>query len=273
MNLIDCYHNISKLLNFDDNGAFEARVILNHLLSLSYPFKDRILTDEELKRINDLVNKRREGYPLQYLISNWDFYDMNFIIGKGVLIPRPETEMIVDYVLNVYDKNESLTIADLCSGSGCIGMSLAKHLPNSKIYLIENSEEALPYIYKNIDKHNLSNVEVINTDLFNFDFDLINEKLDLIVSNPPYVPTAEISHLQKEVSYEPECALDGGADGLDFYKVFAKDWTKQLNNGLFILECGENQAYKIVDIFKDKYREYKILKDFNNIDRIVIFRI
>ncbi|MCR4593987.1 MAG: peptide chain release factor N(5)-glutamine methyltransferase [Clostridiales bacterium] len=273
MILSDYYRRLSELLDKDGDGYFEAKCLIEDILGLEFSFDDRGLTDEETALISKAADKRLSGYPLQYILGRWDFYDLSFFVGEGVLIPRPETEMLVDFALSKFNLADSPVIFDLCSGTGCIGITLAKHLPNAKVYLIEKENEALSYIEKNIKKYELSNVKVINGDVFDFDFSLLPETVDIVLSNPPYVPEKEIDTLPLELSFEPRSALDGGEDGLDFYRCFADKWTGIIKDGYMAFECAEDQADGILEIFNGKYTDSEILKDLNNIDRIVAFRI
>ena len=273
MILSDFYRQLSVRLDKEGNGAFEAKCLIEDLLGYKFPFGDTVLTEEEISSIDKAVDKRLSGYPLQYILGKWDFYDMSLYVGEGVLIPRPETEMLVDFALSKYSSDYSPVILDLCSGTGCIGITLAKHLPASEVYLVEKESKALSYIEKNIKKYELSNVKVIKGDIFAFDFSLLPKKADMILSNPPYVPASEIDTLADELSFEPRSALDGGEDGLDFYRAFSENWTDIVKGGYMAFECAEDQARKIVEIFRGKYTENKVLRDLNNIDRIVVFRI
>lgn len=222
--------------------------------------------------IYNMCNKRIAGLPIQYVLGEWDFMDFTFNVGEGVLIPRPETEILCQYVIDkVKNKPESVVI-DLCSGSGCIGISIALNVKNAHVILVEKSDEALYYLQKNKDKYDLKNVTVIKGDIFNTQYFFENlPEADVIVSNPPYIKSDEMPSLQSEVLKEPEMALDGGADGLDFYRCLCSEWTKLVKPcGEMVLECGENQAQDIGQMFENESWNYKIIKDFSGIDRIVI---
>lgn len=202
-----------------------------------------------------LVARRAAGEPLQYILGNWEFYGLPFAIGPGVLIPRPETEMLVELVLNA--NGENATIIDLCAGSGCVGLSIAHHLPHAQVHLVELSDAALPYLKQNAASH--SNVTLHHADAFS-----LNLKANIVVSNPPYIATHELAGLQQEVQHEPAMALDGGADGLDFYRKLAQHWLPQCD--VLAVECGDGQAEDIVQLFGGG----QILQDFNGIGRVVL---
>ena len=223
-----------------------------------------------------LVNRCAAGEPLQYILGEWEFYGLHFAVGPGVLIPRPETEMLVDIALEFNAQctdahcamhRAQLNVVDLCAGSGCVGLSVAHHCPNARVYLIELSGEAMPYLRENAGAY--PNAEVIQADVRNCELCIVN--CALILANPPYLELDEIAQLSREVRLEPRMALDGGADGLDFYRVLAERWLPRLvPGGLLACECGEGQAREIAAMFAPYPTE--ILKDFNGIERVVTAR-
>lgn len=276
MTIKELYTYCSDELSFTECGDFETMCIFNDILGFT---KSQILLNSQpvtsfhQEKINDVINRRKNGEPLQYILGKWDFYDLSFSVGDGVLIPRPETEILVDFALEKLKDIYNPVVYDLCSGSGCIGLTIAKHLKDAKVYLLEKEENALKYLLKNKEDLKLDNVTVINDDLFTVDLSLFPE-CDLIVSNPPYIMSNEISKLQKEVLFEPLTALDGGTDGYDFYRCLADRWSGKVKKGGYIaLECGEEQSKYIIKLFNGKYIESNVIFDFNNIDRVVTFRI
>ena len=232
-----------------------------------------LAAENEIQIVENIINRRKAGEPLQYILGNWDFYDLTFSVGEGVLIPRPETELLVEFALENLKKINNPVVYDLCAGTGCIGLTIAKHLPQATVYLLEKEQSAYEFLRKNAENLLLKNVKLINDDLFTMD--LVNLPLaDIIISNPPYIPSSEICGLQKEVLFEPVSALDGGADGLQFYRCLASKWINKVKeNGLMAFECGDNQSSDIIQLFKGKFKDNKVIFDFNNIDRIVTFRI
>lgn len=276
MTLKELYKYCSDKLAFSDCGEFEALCIFNDLLGVS---KGKILLSEESatekqeKLVNDVISRRINGEPLQYILGKWDFYDLKFIVGEGVLIPRPETELLVDFALERLKDVKNPIIYDLCAGTGCIGLTIASHRRDATVYLLEKEDKAFAYLKKNKELLKLSNAILIQGDLFNFDFSSLPD-CDLLISNPPYINTEEIKGLQKEVLNEPVTALDGGADGLNFYRCIADRCVKKVRkDGFCAFECGEEQSEAIIKIFYKKFTEKEVLFDFNNIDRIVTFRI
>lgn len=276
MTIKELFRYCSEQLSFSDSPEFEAICIFEDLLNISKSkiyFDDNIVTDEQIKTVESVINRRKNGEPLQYILGKWDFYDMTFNVGEGVLIPRPETETLVDFTLEKIKDIESPVVYDLCAGSGCIGLTVANHRKDAKVFLLEKEDGALKYLKLNKEKYSLDNAFIIKGDLFEVDF-LNFPDADVILSNPPYIPACEIESLQKEVHFEPITALDGGIDGLDFYRCIAEKWiSKVKKNGYIALECGEEQSEDIINLFNGKYSEKQVIYDFNNIDRIVTFGI
>lgn len=276
MTLKDIYSYCTDELLFTDCVEFESQCLLEDILGYSKEqifLNDVQLDDTDFEKIKNAVIRRKNGEPLQYILGKWDFYDLTFNVGEGVLIPRPETEMLVDFALDKLKNIENPVVYDLCSGSGCIGLTIAKHQKDATVFLLEKERSALKYLLKNKVDLELENVVVVYDDLFTVDLSILPEA-DLILSNPPYIITEEISQLQTEVLFEPVSALDGGNDGLDFYRCLADRWCNKVKNSGFIaLECGEQQSNSIIDLFHDKFVESNVIFDFNNIDRIVTFGI
>ncbi len=217
------------------------------------------------------INQRASGVPVQYVIGEWDFYGETFCVGDGVLIPRPETEILVDFALDYLKGKTSSVVIDLCSGTGCIGLTVANLLKNANVYMIEKSDTAFSFLKKNKDKFLLKNATIIQGDIFDgFEkFDI--PEPDLILSNPPYIISEEIASLQAEVLREPAMALDGGTDGLDFYKAICEKWLSHCK-GAIAVECGEGQADDIRKLFSLQCSETYSVNDFNEIERVVIGR-
>lgn len=225
----------------------------------------------KLLHFNDCVKRRCRKEPLQYIIGMWDFYRFTFKVGDGVLIPRPETEMLVDFAVEKIRKNGYSVVLDLCCGSGCVGLSIAKMCPRTKVYCVDISDTALEYTRKNKELLDAQNVTVIKSDVLESTGFVGIPRPDIIVTNPPYIPTEQIKTLQKEVTFEPTLALDGGADGLTFYRSLSEIWYPFINRGGFLaMECGEEQASDIVSMFVDKAEKGKVMKDAAGHDRVVV---
>jgi release factor glutamine methyltransferase len=211
-----------------------------------------------------LVKRRAEGEPLQYILGAWEFYGLPFAVGPGVLIPRPETELLVDLALEFLRDKENPVVFDLCAGSGCVGLSVARHCPHAQVHLIELSGEAMPYLLQNARPY--PNAHVHQGDILHPVSCILHP--DLILSNPPYVKTGDIEALSAEVRREPPMALDGGADGLRFYRALADRWLPRLRpGGRMAVECGEGQASAVAEMFAGHGVE--ILRDYRGVERVV----
>lgn len=276
MTLFELYKTSAEALSFGGCGEFEAGVVFKDILNIKtkkYDYSSVLATDDQIALTNEIIGRRKNGEPLQYIVGKWDFYGLTFEVGEGVLIPRPETENLVEYVLNEIKNVKNPIVFDLCSGSGCIGITVAKLRPDSKVYLFEKEDKAYSYLNKNLDAFKLPNAVPVKCDIL--DCDLQDLPIaDVIVSNPPYIKSNEIPNLQAEVKKEPLSALDGGNDGLIFYRCIASRWASKVKKGgLIACECGDGQSEEILPLFEGGLTEKKVIFDFNNIDRIVAFRI
>lgn len=220
------------------------------------------------------LKERISGYPLQYILRQWSFMDCEFSVGEGVLIPRDDTEVCVRECINIIQKSgkQKPIIIDLCSGNGAIAVSLAKKFPDSCIFALELSETAFGYLKENIKINGCTNnIISTNGDIFRCFEDFHDGFFDIIISNPPYIKTEELPYLQKEVTFEPKMALDGGADGLKFYRCIAENWFSKLKDGgSVVLEIGENQGNDVSDIFrKCGGKNINVINDIQNLERTV----
>ena len=259
----------------DAVSVSEARCLFEELLGI-----DRMALVEkgslkagkdERMLIEEAVKKRREGYPLQYIIGKWSFMGNDFIVGDGVLIPRDDTEVAVNECFSAVKNIRRAKILDLCSGSGIIAVTLAKLLPDAEITALELEDRAFGFLEKNILLNKADNVRALKGDIFRA-FSCIEDKsFDAIISNPPYIKRGEISALQKEVGFEPVSALDGGEDGLDFYRCIAENWLSKLKNGGSItLEIGEEQAEDVTGLLSEKcISDIRTVKDIQGLDRVI----
>lgn len=253
-----------------DEAEFKSLCLVCHLDGIKNSEFEFHKNDEIImKKFADLLWRVKSGEPLQYVIGKWDFYESEFFVGEGVLIPRPETEELTDLAVKFARKIENPVVIDLCSGSGCIGISIAKKVKTSTVYLVEKSEKAFAYLLKNA--NDVPNVNSLNKDIFALPQ---IEKADIIVSNPPYINSGDIDLLQKEVQREPRTALDGGADGLDFYRFIAENYKDYLKpDGVLLFEIGETQADAVADILKSNgYSDIEIKKDIYGNARMAVCR-
>lgn len=222
----------------------------------------------------DYINQRAEKRPLQYILKNWNFMDLIFEVGEGVLIPREETGVLVDECLKKIQNKESPIIFDLCAGSGAVSISIADKRNDAKVFAIELSDIAYSYLCKNIKINKVDNVIALKYNILEVSAlmqKLKIEKIDAIVSNPPYIPHDDLYNLQEEVKREPIMALDGGKDGLDFYRDISKLWIPYLkNDGLICVELGINQETDVFKIFNSYgLEDIKKTKDINGIYRVI----
>ena len=218
------------------------------------------------------IEKLTKGIPLQHITHRQEFMKMDFFVDENVLIPRPDTEILVEEVIKIAQKYNSPRILDLCTGSGAIAISLKKFVPNADITAVDISEKALEIAQKNAKKLE-TKINFVKSDLF---AKLHNKKFDIIVSNPPYIRKDEIKKLSEEVQKEPKIALDGGEDGLDFYRIIAEQAINYLKTGSFLcFEIGYNQKNDVIKIIEDEqnYKNTYCKKDLYGNDRIIITQV
>lgn len=261
-----------------DSPKTKARLILESTLNKSREYliiydKNEVTPaqrDNYIKKIKRVIL----GEPVQYITGLQEFMKLNFFVTKDVLIPRQDTEVLVEEVIKIAKDIPNPVILDLCTGSGAIAVSLAKYIPNSKIYGIDISEKALEVAKKNAEFNGVKNsIEFRVSDLFN---KIKNQKFDIIVSNPPYIKKEDIKLLPKDVQKEPKIALDGGTDGLVFYSRIAKSAYKHLRRGGYLcLEIGYNQKLQVKKIIEGqkRYINFYCKKDLCENDRVVITQI
>lgn len=218
------------------------------------------------------IEKLTKGVPLQHITKTQEFMKMDFYVDENVLIPRPDTEILVEEVIKIASKIEKPRILDLCTGSGAIAISLAKNLPNSEVYAVDISEKALEIAEKNA-KSLEANVKFIKSNLFD---KIKKTKFDIIVSNPPYIKKEDIQYLSSEVQKEPEIALNGGIDGLDFYRRIVKEGIDYLKLGSYLcFEIGFDQKIDVIEIIENeqKYLDTYCKKDLYGNDRVIITKV
>lgn len=213
--------------------------------------ENHLADDSQGARFITLLGRRLSGEPLQYILGEWEFYGYKLKVGKGVLIPRDDTEVLLRRCLSYLKNKKGARVLDLCSGSGALAIAIAKET-DSEVTAVEKSAQALPYLCENITL-NQADVEVIAGDIFTLSDELEDGFFDLILSNPPYVMSEEIKNLQREISFEPEMALDGGEDGLKFYRAIIRNYTKKLKSGgMLAFEIGEGQLPEVKSLMESK---------------------
>ena len=260
--MVNC-ENILKNAGIEDHN-FEARELIRFVTGLSPEYALlHGLSQMEEERLIELANKRATGYPLQYIIGEWEFMGLPFKVKENVLIPRADTETLVEEALKVFKKGDS--ILDLCCGSGCIGISIAK-IAGCKVTALDLSQDAVDLTKENA-ALNGADITVLQGDLFKMP---ISGEFDGIVCNPPYLTKEDMENLQREVKHEPALALYGGDDGLDFYRFIINEYTKYLKKGgALIFETGCNQTEDTARLMEKYYADIRIIKDIGGNPRVV----
>ncbi len=277
---------VSKLFKSVEiiNPERETELLLSYFLKMNrseiYLNSDRALKNKEKKQLEKMIQERIRKIPLQYITKHQEFMGMDFLVEKGVLIPRPETEILVERVIERLKKRKSsshLKIVDLGTGTGIIAISIAKFIKDITIYATDISKESLQAALKNAQKHNCEDkIIFLQGDLFEpFQGKIEKNSLDVIISNPPYVNSDDFKLLPPEIKdNEPKIALYGGVDGIDYYRKIVKESPKFLKrDGFIALEVGLNQAKIIKELIlkENNYRKnVEIFKDYSGIERVVI---
>ena len=275
--------NINKILNIGSkhlkkssvkSPKLDSEILLSHVLNKN--LKEMILDcdfkpkNNDVKKFRSLIKRRISREPIAYILGNKEFWKYNFYVNQNVLIPRPDTEIIIEEILKIFKKDQKISVLDIGTGSGCIIISLAKELP--KIYgtAIDISKNAINVAKFNAKMHQLKNrIKFYNSSVDNF----FKGKYDLIVSNPPYIDNLKIKYLERDiVGFEPLVSLKGGQDGASVLnKVIKKSSSLIKIGGKLVLEIGYNQKYKVMDLLmKKKFHINKIIKDYSNNDRCII---
>ncbi len=255
----ELFTNIKALLKNagTESYRFDAQCIMEQAFGTRMP---GILTnsasavpEDILRSVRSMVEMRTKGYPLQYILGEWEFYGYPFKVGEGVLIPRPDTETLVEQIISICreKKLEAPRIADLCSGSGCIAVTLKKEIPKAQVFAVELSDKALPFLRENAELNGV-HINIIKGDVLSSETVRQLSELDIIVSNPPYLTQEDMASLQTEVTHEPEMALAGGFDGLDFYRKITPLWRDSLRDGgVLAFEFGMGQHDAVASILSE----------------------
>ena len=271
--------NVLSKNNIEDNVII-TRELLAFVLGVEKQYLVIHLEDElnaeDYKKFKENINKLINGKPLQYITNNQEFMGLNFFVNENVLIPQPDTEIIVEETLKkckeLLLKNGKIRILDLCTGSGAIAVFLSNFLGDeAEVFASDISTKALEVAKYNNGKNN-TNVRFIESNLFE---NIQEQKFDIIVSNPPYIRSDVINKLSKQVQNEPHLALDGGEDGLKFYKKIIEQSCNYIENGYLILEIGYDQKEDVENLLKENknYSEIKTIQDLSGNDRCVIAKV
>ena len=271
------YEASQKLINSGiPDPSLEAEILIRHVLQIDrariFQDLDNDLLNHQENAINSLIDKRQEGYPLSYITGNREFYGIELKISEGVLIPRQETELLVETAIKISEmiKGHQIRVADIGTGSGAIAVAVALNIDNSFVYACDISDIALKIADKNIKKYSLENkIQLCHGDLL----DSLLTKVDIILSNPPYIPTNQIQDLSKEVLNEPKIALDGGMDGLvSITKLMKQAIDKLKPKGAMVIEISPELSERVIKL-ADKYfpeSQISILKDLMGMNRAVL---
>lgn len=263
----------------DDHPRRSAEWLLSAATGLTrveiYAFSDRPLSPEERERYRTLVSRRAEGMPLQYVTGEMPFRHLVVRVEPGVFIPRPETEVLVDGVLAAIDGIREPVIVDLCTGSGCVASAIAHEHAGARVWATDTSALAVETSRRNASRARVSDrVQVLHGDLFDPLPDVLLANVDVVVSNPPYIPSADLPDLPPEVlGFEPHEALDGGPDGLDVFRRIADDAKRWLRpGGVLLVELDTKRVEEAARTLDTWYEGVGVLKDLTGRDRIVFGR-
>ena len=264
---------LPKLKLITDNASFELETIMLAISGLKKSelllSRCNVLENSILDKLTKAVNRRLDFEPLQYIIGEWEFFGLRMFCGKGCLIPRPETEMLAEIAIKKLPRNGKLL--DLCTGSGCISVAVLNNRPDVTAVAVDISEDALNYAKKNAEYHGISSdrLKFVCADIYEYTPDFIP---DVIVSNPPYIKSDDMKTLSAEVLHEPAIALDGGHDGLDFYKLIAKYFANKFisDNGCCAVEVGYDIGEEVAAIFRSQKFSANLLRDIFEVERVCL---
>lgn len=258
-----------------EDAAFDARCLLEDLggMPRGHAADDTPLSEEQAAALDAALTQRADGRPLQYILGQWEFLTLTLKVGEGVLIPRPDTELLCEVAAERLRGKTAPQVLDLCAGSGCVGLGVASLYPAAQVIEVELSDDALPYLRENVTRYPQYAVTLRQADILT-DYAAFDGPYDAILSNPPYIPTADLSTLQREVQQEPQMALDGDADGLKFYRAIAEHWCGKLSpDGFCAVEVGIGQAEDVAALFTAAGLENTaILTDLGGVERVVLAR-
>lgn len=266
-------YNVKEVITSAKNKLKKAGVVneqdavflLEKVLNRKVGILENYIDENELRHFEELIERRLQHESMDSILGFTEFLDLIIPFNRETLTPRQETEIMVDSIIKENIGRQNLKILDLCSGSGCIGLALSKHL-KAKVCLADVSKDALEISKTNAQLNNV-NVNFVQSNMF----ENIKEKFDIIVSNPPYIPTKDLKSLETEVrEYDPVIALDGGEDGLDFYRIIASEVAGFLKDkGLIYLEFGICEANDIKKLLEKDFENIEIIKDYSGIDRYI----
>lgn len=274
---------IIELLNYGkiylkdvDEGSLKAKILLEYILKVEREYiithYEDIVSETQITLYQSKLEELKRGKPIQYITNHQEFMKLDFYVDENVLIPQPDTEILVEKVIEILkNKKNTCSVLDMCTGCGAIGISIAKYIPKADVYVSDISKSALQIAKKNALKNGVENIHFILSDRFK---SIYKKDFDIIVSNPPYIETDMIKDLPTEVKNEPHLALDGGSDGLDFYRTLSNQSISYLkSNGYLCLEIGYQQKEEVSKLLKNYFKNIKIFQDYGGRDRVVISEV
>ncbi len=272
MTIQEFENHATKLLDeISDNSRFEAEQLIQFAMQISknelLVRRKDVISADDLSLLESILSRRLNREPLQYICGEWEFLGLRMFCGKGCLIPRPETEMLSEYAIKHIPNGGRFL--DLCTGSGCISVSILKNRPDLTAVAVDISESALEYARKNAEYHGVADrIKFICKDMAEY---IPDKTVDMLLSNPPYIKTADMTTLSPEVKCEPYIALDGGDDGLDFYKIICDKHSRFINdNGKIALEVGYDIADDVCALFINNKFKANIINDIFGVNRMCI---
>ena len=250
------------------DADYDARELFRVAAGRDARLSDRVLTTEEAEKLEALCTRREQREPLQYLCGIWSFLDFDLAVGPGVLCPRADTEVVAEAAANTLTGIAAPRVLDLCAGTGCLGLGVKRFCPAAQVTCVEKSPQALQYLQANV--HG-TGVQAKAADVLQYWRELMPQSVQLIISNPPYLTGAEMQALMPETAHEPAMALDGGTDGLDFYRAIAAHYRDIVcPGGWLVFEIGCAQRADVMEICRQNgWQQVQARKDYGGNDRVV----
>ena len=261
----ELYRQMCEIIaqNPESDAQFEASQLVEFVTGKKRIDVMHETADEQTEqKLMEYAQKRKEGYPLQYIIGIWQFFDLDLYVGEGVLVPRQDTETVCEAAFEVINTIDAPTVLDLCSGSGCIALATKRFCPKAQVTAVEKSDDAFRYLQKNI-AHTQLDITAVKTDIVYYADTVADETVDVIISNPPYIDPAVKPQMQKEVTFEPEMALFAEDKGLWFYSFIAQNYYSKLKKGGYLVfEYGFDQKQAVRDILLNN--GYTVIKEITD---------
>ena len=261
----ELYRQMCEIIaqNPESDAQFEANQLVEFVTGKKRIDVMHETADEQTEqKLMEYAQKRKDGYPLQYIIGIWQFFDLDLYVGEGVLVPRQDTQTVCEAAFEVINTIDTPTVLDLCSGSGCIALATKRFCPNANVTAVEKSDEAFRYLQKNI-AHTQLDITAVKADIVYYTDTVADETVDVIISNPPYIDPAVKPQMQKEVTFEPEMALFAEDKGLWFYSFIAKSYYSKLKKGGYLVfEYGFDQKQAVRDILLNN--GYTVVKEITD---------